>query len=275
MALNGSCKTSTYSGVGLIFTWSATQNIAKNQSTISWNVKSFGGASNAWYMSGNFKIVIDGSTVYSSADRIKLYGNGATTVATGSRTLTHDNDGSKSFSVSLEAGIYTVAVNCRGSATFTLDKIARTPNAPTKCTISAGYGDFVGLGDTVNISWSGASGVITGYQIRYNRGNSGWKDFKTVNSTATSGSVTDSFTSTDKAINGAGNQVQYAVRTLNGSLESGWCYSNKLYMQGGMKLKASNAWKNGSVWIKVNGAWKRAKRVWIKVNGTWQYDKTK
>ena len=131
MALSGSVKTSTYGSMGLIFSWSATQNVSKNQSTISWNVKSFGQASNFWYMAGNFKVVIDGSTVYSSSDRIKLYGNGATTVATGSKTLTHNNDGTRSFSVSLQAGIYYVAVNVSGSGSFTLDKIARTPSAPT------------------------------------------------------------------------------------------------------------------------------------------------
>jgi hypothetical protein len=224
-------------------------------------------------MAGNFKIVIDGATAYSSSDRIKLYGNGATQVASGTKTITHNNDGSRTFKVSLEAGIYAVAVNCTGSATFTLDKIARNPNAPTSFTITAGQGDYVGLGDTLTLKWSGASGVITGYQIRYNRGNSGWKDFKTMTTSATSGSTTDSFTSTDINVNGAGKIVQYAVRAMNGSLASAWCYSNKLTISGAMDIKVSNAWKTGSVWIKVNGTWKRAKRVWIKVNGTWKQTK--
>ena len=63
------------------------------------------------------------------------------------------------------------------------------------------------------------------------------------------------------------------MRALNGSLTSAWKESNALTMLGGMRLKASNAWKTGSVWIKVNGTWKRAKRVWIKVNGKWVYSK--
>lgn len=273
MALSGSVKSSTYGSMGLIFSWTATQDVAKNQSTIKWNVKSFGRESNFYYMAGNFKFVVDGSTVYSSSDRIELFGNGATTVASGTKTITHNDDGSRTFKVSIEAGIYTYAVNCSGSATFTLDKIARTPAAPTSCSITAGNGDFVGLGDTVTIKWSGASGVITGYQIRYNRGNSGWKDFKSVTSTATSGNATDSFTSTDINVNGAGKIVQYAVRAMNGSLASAWCYSNKLTISGAMDIKISNAWKTGSVWIKVNGTWKRAKRVWMKVNGTWKQSK--
>ena len=274
MALSGSVKTSTYGSMGLQLSWTATQSVANNQSTISWTLKSFGSESNFYYVSGPVTVVINGTTVLSITDRFNLYGNGAWSKS-GSLKISHNNDGSKTFSVSISAAIYTYAVNCTGSGSFTLDKIVRTPSAPTSMTITAGFGNFVGLGDTVTIKWSGASGVITGYQIRYKRGNSGWKDFKTVSSSATSGSTTDSFTSTDISVNGAGNAVQYAVRAMNGTLTSAWCYSNTLYMSGGMDIKVSGAWKNGSVWIKVNGTWKRAKRVWIKVNGTWQYDKTK
>lgn len=273
MALSGSVKTSTYGSMGLIFSWTATQSVANNTSTIKWNVKSFGKESNYYYMAGNFNVVIDGATVYSSGDRIKLYGNGATTVASGTKTITHNNDGSRSFAVSLQAGIYYVAVNCTGSATFTLDKIARNPNAPTSFSITAGQGSMVGLGDTVTLKWSGASGVITGYEIQFSRGNSGWKAYKTVASSATSGSTTDSFTSTDINVNGAGKAVQYRIRALNGSLASAWVTSNTLTVSGAMDLKVSGAWKTGSVWVNANGTWKRAKRVWINVNGTWKQSK--
>ena len=152
-----------------------------------------------------------------------------------------------------------------------MTKIARTPSAPTSFSISAGYGNYVGLGDTVTLSWSGASGVITGYQIQYSRGNSGWKDYKSVTSSATSGSTTDSFTSTDIDVNGAGKAVKYRIRAMNGSLASAWKESNTLTMMGGMDLKVSGSWTQGSVWIKVNNEWKRAKRVWIKRNNEWTY----
>lgn len=276
MALSGSVKTSTYGSMGLQLSWTATQSVASNQSTISWTLKSFGQASNFYYKAGPVTVVINGTTVLNITDRFELYGNGAWSKS-GSLKISHNNDGTKSFSVSINAAIYTYAVNCTGSGSFTLDQIARTPSAPTSVSITAGYGDFVGLGDTITIKWSGASGVITGYQIQYSRGNTGWKEWSqgNVTSTATSGSKTDSFTATDIDINGAGNRVKYRVRTMNGSLASGWKESNTLYIQGGMKLKVSGAWNNGSVWIKVNGTWKRAKRVWIKVNGTWQYDETK
>ena len=270
MALSGSVKTSTFDGRGMQLTWTATQSVANNQSTIKWTLKPFGGTYQ-WYSTGDLTVKIDGKTVYSySGDRISMY---LTWSTSGTVTLNHASDGSKSFTVSVAASVYNWVVNCTGSGTFTLDKIARTPSAPTSVSITAGYGNYVGLGDTVTIKWSGASGVITGYDIQFSRGNSGWKDYKSVSSTATSGSTTDSFTATDINVNGAGKAVKYRVRAKNGTLTSAWKESNTLTMMGGMDIKVSNAWKTGSTWINVNGTWKRAKRVWINVNGTWQYSK--
>lgn len=48
-----------------------------------------------------------------------------TTVASGSFTISHNSDGSKSFSASAEEGIYTFAVNCSGSGSWSLPTIAR------------------------------------------------------------------------------------------------------------------------------------------------------
>lgn len=272
MALSGSVKSSTYSGVGLQLSWTATQNVSNNTSKVSWTLRSFGGSTSAYYKAGPVTLTINGTTAYSTTSRFELYGAGAWSKS-GSLTITHNNDGSKSFAVSIEAAIYSYSVNCTGSATFTLDKIARTPSAPTSCSITAGQGNYVGLGDTVTIKWSGASGVITGYDIQYSRGSSGWKTYKSVTSTATSGSTTDSFAATDITVNGAGCAVQYRVRAKNGSLTSGWKTSNTLYISGGMDINISNSWKNGSVWINVGGTWKRAKRVWINVSGTWKQSK--
>ena len=270
MALSGSVKTSTYNGCGLQLTWTATQDVATNKSTISWTIKSFGQATNHYYMTGPVTVTIDGSTVLSITDRFEMWGSYS---KSGTKVLSHNDDGTKSFAISIQAAIYTFAVNCTGSGSFTLDKIPRTPSAPTSVKIDADNGSYVGLGDTVDITWSGASGVITGYDIQYSRGNSGWKDYKSVSSTSTSGSTTDSFTSTDIDVNGAGKAVKYRVRAKNGSLTSAWKESNTLYISGAMDIKVSNAWKTGSVWIKVGGTWKRAKRVWIKVGGTWKQSK--
>lgn len=124
MASSGSFNTTGYQGRYLTFAWSvSSQSVANNTTTISWTLKGAGNAQSSWYRSGNFKVVINGTTVYSSSTRIQLYDG--TLVASGNFTMTHDTAGNKTFSASAEAGIYTVAVNCSGSGTFTLPQIAR------------------------------------------------------------------------------------------------------------------------------------------------------
>lgn len=124
MANSGSFKTSGYDGRHLVLSWSiVSQDIEKNQSVISWTLKGAGTASNGYYYAGDFKVVIDGSTVYSSSTRIKLW-NG-TEVASGQKTITHNSDGTRSFSASAQGAIYYYAVNATGNGSFTLDTIPR------------------------------------------------------------------------------------------------------------------------------------------------------
>lgn len=152
MASNGSFNTSGYDGRYLIFSWTEkSQSVPNNTTTISWTLKGAGGSS-MWYMSGNFKVVIDGVTVYSSAARIQL--SNGTTVASGTYTLQHNAEGKKSFTASAEAGIYTVAVNCRGTGTFTLDTI---PRASTPSVSSSS----VFMGSAVTINTNRASTAFT------------------------------------------------------------------------------------------------------------------
>lgn len=123
MASSGSFNTTAYDGKYLTFSWTLqSQDPAANTSTIAWTLKGAGGS--GYHISGNFKVVIAGETVYSSATRIELY-NG-TTVATGTKVITHNTDGTKNFSASAEAGIYYVAVNCKGSGSWDLDSIPKT-----------------------------------------------------------------------------------------------------------------------------------------------------
>lgn len=121
MALSGSVSTSSYDGRYLKLAWTATQDISTNKSTISWTLSAAGG-DDSYYYDGPITVKIAGTTVYSKEGRTKRYKG---TIKTGTITLTHGTDGSKSFSVSVKAAIYTYAVNCTGSKTFTLDKIPR------------------------------------------------------------------------------------------------------------------------------------------------------
>lgn len=111
--------------VYLEFAWEVTTtSIEKNQKTIYWQLRGKRTAS-GFINAGGFKVVIDGDTVYSKSTDYRIELRNGTVVASGSKTLTHKNDGTRSFSVSIQGGLYTFAVNCTGSATFTLDTIPR------------------------------------------------------------------------------------------------------------------------------------------------------
>lgn len=128
MALSGTVNSSSYKGRYLQLTWSATQNVANNTSTISWTLKGAGNSTESgvsWYMAGNFKVVIDGSTVYSKSQDYRIQLSNGTTVASGTKTITHNTDGTRSFSISIQGGIYYYAVNCTGSGSFSLNQIPR------------------------------------------------------------------------------------------------------------------------------------------------------
>lgn len=121
---SGSFNTSGYQGRYLVFSWALTsQNFDSNTSVISWTLAGAGEALSDWYESGSFKVVINGITVYSSSSRIQLY-NG-TIVTTGELTITHNGDGSKTFSASAEGAIGSVLVNATGSGSWELPKISR------------------------------------------------------------------------------------------------------------------------------------------------------
>jgi hypothetical protein len=198
--------------------------------------------------------------------------SGSQTLFNVTRTVTHNADGSKTVSATATVNTGGSSGTIKETASKVLTKIARNPSAPTSFTITAGHGNYVGLGDKITMKWSGATGVITGYEIQYSRGNSGWKSYSGFNN-VTGTSLTDSFTVTDINQTGAGKAVKYRIRAKNGSLTSEWKESNTLYMSGELDLKVNGTWKTGTTWIKVNGTWKRAKRVWIKVNGAWKESK--
>lgn len=150
MATSGSITTNSCEGRSLTLSWSlSSQSVADNYSNISWKLKGSGSGS-GWVSAGNFKAVINGTTVYSSSTRIQLY-NG-TTVASGTAKISHNSDGTKSFKLSCEAGIYYVAVNCEASGTHTLTTIPRASSVSATA---------VNLGSATTVSISRASSSFT------------------------------------------------------------------------------------------------------------------
>lgn len=152
MANSGNFKTTPYDGRYLLFSWSISrQDVATNSTIISWTLQGAGTASVGYYKAGAFKVVIDGKTVYSSSTRINLYDG--TKVASGTYTLAHTSDGSRTFKASAQGAIYVTSVNSAGSGTFTL------PTIPRASTINSVAGNKTS--DTFSVNFTRHSSNFT------------------------------------------------------------------------------------------------------------------
>lgn len=160
MALSGSVTTSDYENRSVTFNWSATQDISNNKSTISWNLVGSGSAS-GYYVVSELRITVDGVEKYyrDTSNHTNCY-NG-TTLASGSFELSHSNDGTKSFTVKVEAGIYNWEINKSGSNTFTLDTIPRSSIITNAADIT--------LEDSCSITWTPASSSYT-FKLKFSLG---------------------------------------------------------------------------------------------------------
>lgn len=130
MALSGSMTTGYWTSSdtgktrGYTLSWTATQSIANNQSTISWTLATAG--TYPYTVAERTLIaVLAGKTLVSKTDRVM---RGAGTVASGSFTVSHDSSGNCSISGSIQAAVYTSSVNCTASESWSLNNIPRQAN---------------------------------------------------------------------------------------------------------------------------------------------------
>ena len=123
----GSFDTSSYSGRYYTFSWTATQDTATNKSTISWKLEAKGGSS-SWYAERTVKVVIAGTEAWSKTDNVRRYKG---VVATGTTDITHNTNGTKSFSASVDAAVYFETINCKGSSSWDLKDIPRAATIST------------------------------------------------------------------------------------------------------------------------------------------------
>ena len=146
MALSGSFNTSGYDGRHWHFSWTATQNVGANTSTISYKVEAAGGNA-GWYMCGPCKVVVAGKTVYNNTGRWKQYKG---TLHSGTITVRHNNNGTASFSASISSAIYYYADGTgNGSKTWSLNTIPRASQPSVNTwpdTVSS-----VNIGDSITI----------------------------------------------------------------------------------------------------------------------------
>lgn len=140
----------------------SSQNIANNTSSISWNLqvrKSFG--SGYWGLdatASTWAVNIDGTNVSSSSGSYDFRGGAplTKTIASGTRTITHGGDGSKSIAVS---GYWKDNANGLGSATASGTMALSTiPRASSLSAFSFASHLKNGVANTINYTVSRKSG---------------------------------------------------------------------------------------------------------------------
>lgn len=111
--------------VYLEFAWSVSStSVANNSTTIYWELRGKRTAS-GFVNAGGFKVVIDGEVVCEKSTDYRIELRNGTVVASGTKTLTHNPDGTRSFAASAQGAIYTYAVNSTGSNSWQLTNIPR------------------------------------------------------------------------------------------------------------------------------------------------------
>lgn len=176
MALSGSVSSGKYDGRYYQVSWTATQNVSTNKSTITWKLYAKGG-SDSWYAERTLKVVVAGKTVVDKTEREERYTG---LIDSGTVTVTHSNDGTKSFSVSIKAAVYTSSVNCTGSKTFTLTTIARASSISSLTT-------SVTLGNACSVVFTPKSTSFY-YKVKFAVGN--WNVYQNIGRPATTSSYT-------------------------------------------------------------------------------------
>lgn len=164
MATSGKITTTAADNRSITLSWALkSQDVAGNTSTISWSLEG-SGSNTHWVQCGPIKAVINGVTVYGSDKRVNLYSG--TVVASGTAKIAHTADGTKSFSLSCQAAIYSFAVNAKASGTHTLPTIPRASSvsakavnlgAATTITITRAASSFT---HTLTYKFGSASGTI-------------------------------------------------------------------------------------------------------------------
>lgn len=150
-----------------------------NSSTVSWALIGWLVGSN-WYSnsSHNISVVINGATVFSRASEAKVtisIGTDHTTeanpvtIASGTATIPHDSDGSKTLSASFRCAYKWVASSAwSASGTMALTQIARA-SQPSCVTYPGTTQDIGYMGSTIYIHTNRASASFT-HTVRYTWG---------------------------------------------------------------------------------------------------------
>lgn len=235
--------------------WSSNGNTSNNTSTVTATAYFYSSAVETYGVAKSGVLTINGSS--KSFSKAVSYGdwgstNSVTLASHSVSGISHNSDGNKTITISVSwdlnityAGTWIGTMSHSVSAT--LDKLLSPPSAPTWCTASGRYE----VGEKVNVSWGGASGTITKYNVAYRQWDtvSGWTNWSSAGST--------SGTSLQHQIISVGDTrqcLQYRVEATNSAGASSWSPgSGYVYHygvrvnQGGFKWATVKVW-TGSTW---------------------------
>lgn len=161
MATSGSISVTVTKWDKLVFSWSlVSQSVENNTSKVSWTLKLVSGAYGRFdsTQAKDYTIKVNGTT-YKGTNKIGIANNATKTLVSGSTTIAHNADGTKSFSFSFSqeiditfSGSHIGTKSGSGSGTLTTIPRATTP------TLSA---SSVDMGAKVTINTPGASSAFT------------------------------------------------------------------------------------------------------------------
>jgi hypothetical protein len=220
MATSGSKSITVTSYDTLRFSWSeSSQSIANNTTTVSWKLELIAGSSGRIDSSApkSWSVTVNG-TKYSGTNYIAIANNATITLASGTTTIAHNTDGTKTFSYSFSqqfsitfsgASIGTKS----GSGTGTLDTIAR------KSSLSASNGT---LGTALNLTVSRQSTSFT-HTITYKCGSASGTVCTKSSSTSVAWNTSNGNTLSLASQNTTGTTVSvtFTITTYNGDTPVG------------------------------------------------------
>lgn len=174
MATSGSKTVSVTSWDSLVFSWTASgQSVANNTTTVTWSLKLVATSSGAISSSApkDWSVTVNG-TRYSGTNTVGISNNSTKTLASGTTTIKHNDDGTKTFSysfsqefaITFDSWIGTIS----GSGSGTLNTIARAsqPSCVTFPEHTQNVGEF---GDEISIHMNRKSSSFT-HTVRYQFG---------------------------------------------------------------------------------------------------------
>lgn len=210
-----SIKGTTYkSALYLQLDYSSTQSTSANTSTVSWTLKLYATQNISFSASKAYSVTINGTT-YSGNYTSGASGTGSWTIRSGTTTVSHNSDGSKSISVS---ATFNIAITYSGSSlsSMSLSGTIKLPTIARASTISSTSGSTLGSSMTVNISRASSSFTHT---LFYNFGSVDWTTIGT--GIATSTTWTPPLSLANQIPNATSGWGTLKLRTFSGSTQIG------------------------------------------------------